>query len=198
MAEEYQAQGDYQPTTYANQEAPSDYSNGFDAKPNYSGDSYSQVMDRGFLALQQEMNGGGNFVPEDGSGITTPGGPDLAQERNASPFSAVIKSAWASLFDSKTGDLNKMGSLAGSAVLSGLGELFSGAKKDAAARAKQIADATTLNAQSNASHVANLEAARQNALTSTATAFGPTSTGPAGIIGRASFEKLDKPDWKVA
>lgn len=168
--------------------------NGFDSAPNLSGNANYSIIDRDFAAFQQAMSDSG---PDMQVGGLMNAQPRSGGEEKGFSLADPMKAMWNSLFDSKTGDLNKAGSLAASAVLSGLGELFSGSKKDMASRNKQMADAATLNAQTNAARAADLRAERENAMTSTATAFGPTS-GPAGLIGRAQFKKLDKPTWKVA
>lgn len=186
---EYQAQGDFAPTPYANQgeyQAQGDfqpYIPEYQPQGDFKQTPYAN-LDQDFAAARQSFNG------EIGSGVTSYGGPAQKELDNASPFDNFFKSLTSSMFDPNTGGLNSTGSLVASSVLSGFSELFSGAKKDAAARAKQMADAYTLNAQTNAKNSANKESERQNALTSTSTAFGPTS-GAAGLIGRQSFKKLN-------
>lgn len=183
--QDYPAQGDFQPTPYANDpEIP--VSSDFPAQGDFAPTPYSSAIDAGFDALFTPQNAGGYSDAAQASGAYDA----LRAEKSGMGFmSSILRN----FTDPKSGDLNKMGTLAfasGSAVL---GELFSGAKKSAAANAKQMADAAKLNSESSAKRVANMEAERQNALTSTSTAFGPTS----GLIGRAKFTPINKPNWKV-
>lgn len=129
----------------------------------------------GFAGFYQTntMSGGPGALSAMGvPGLAATGGPVVTPTEPHSFINDMLKKA------SDFASTDKGASLVGSAVLAGLSEMMTGKTKKQLGINQQTANAATSNAASTAAHVANLESARQNALTSTGDAL--TGYGPAG------------------